>query len=340
MATLKKIATEAGVSIMTVSNVINGNRSKVSAATIQKINEIIRKYNYIPNLNARSLSKKSSKLIAVFFNTYSDEQNYFEDPYLSRLFGELESFIRQAGYFTIIRSIKVDENPAFILQSWNVDGAIFLNQQSHELVAELEASSKCPLVFIDTYPSRNIASLSVCTNDFKGGYIATKYLIQEGHRNIAFVGNYRKENRVVCERYNGYEKALLEAKLEPAEPIDIFTRYEDGLYIGKNYANEVYNVSAFFATADLLALGIIEGARLNGITVPNDLSVIGFDDLTLCTQIRPNLTTVSQNIKEKAKAAVDMLMKAISNPEENKNLTVTIDVELRIRQTVQKYINR
>ena len=183
MSTLKKIAEEAGVSIMTVSNVINGNHSKVSAKTIQKVNEIIRKYNYSPNLNARSLLKKSSRLIAVFFNTYSDSQNYFEDPYLSRLFGELESSLRMAGYFTIIRSIKKNENPAFILQSWNVDGAIFLNQQTKEMVSEIKSSSKCPLVFIDTYPSKGTDSLSVCTNDFKGGYIATKYLIEEGHKN-------------------------------------------------------------------------------------------------------------------------------------------------------------
>ena len=99
-------------------------------------------------------------------------------------------------------------------------------------------------------------------------------------------------------------------------------------------------MSAIFATADLLALGIIEGARLNGITVPNDLSIVGFDDLKLCSQIHPNLTTVSQNIKEKAATAVELLMKAISAPEETDNLTITIDVELRIRQSVQKYINR
>ena len=185
-------------------------------------------------------------------------------------------------------------------------------------------------------------SLSVCTNDFKGGYIATKYLIEEGHKNIAFAGSYHEENRVVCERYNGYEKALLEAGLElkPYQLINTFTRYEDGLIIGKNFANELYNVSAIFATADLLALGIIEGARLNGITVPNDLSIVGFDDLKLCSQIHPNLTTVSQNIKEKAATAVELLMKAISAPEETDNLTITIDVELRIRQSVQKYINR
>lgn len=340
MSTLKKIATEAGVSIMTVSNVINGNHSKVSAKTIQKVNDIIRKYNYTPNLNARSLSKKSSKLIAVFFNTYGDEQNYFEDPYLSRLFGELESFIRQAGYFTIIRSMKENENPSFILQSWNVDGAIFLNQQPPDIVVDLTSSAKCPLVFIDTYPIDGLNSLNVCINDFKGGYIATKHLIEEGHKNIAFVGYLKEENKVVCERYNGYERALLEANIEPYEPINIFTRYEDGLYVGKNFANEVYNVSAIFATADILALGIIEGARLNGITVPNDLSIVGFDDLSLCTQIRPNLTTISQNIKDKAKAAVDLLMKAISSPEKYKSFNVTVDVELRIRQTVQRYLNR
>ncbi|OYP10383.1 LacI family transcriptional regulator, partial [Lachnotalea glycerini] len=80
MATLKDIAKEAGVSIMTVSNVINGKYSKVSSKTITLIQELVKKYNYVPNLSARSLSMKSSKLIAVFINTYEVKQNLFKDP--------------------------------------------------------------------------------------------------------------------------------------------------------------------------------------------------------------------------------------------------------------------
>lgn len=337
MATLKDIAKEAGVSIMTVSNVINGKHSKVSDQTIELIEELVKKYNYVPNLSARSLSKKSSKLIAVFINTYEPTQNHFKDPYISELFGELESLIRQSGYYAIIRSVETVENVSTILQNWNVDGAIFISQQTEEAMNQILENSKCPIVFIDSYNKNNPKAIMVGVDDYKGGYIATKHLISNGHRNIAFAGCYSETNEIVSHRYKGYRKALEESGIPYMEEnlINTFTRYEDGINIGRELANHKYDVSAVFAAADLLALGIIEGARINGCVVPNDLSVIGFDNLDLCTLVTPKLTTVSQDVKKKAFCAVNLLldaMKAVELPSQN----ITLDVQLEVRQTVQK----
>ncbi|BCN31492.1 LacI family DNA-binding transcriptional regulator [Anaeromicropila herbilytica] len=339
MATLKDIAIEAGVSIMTVSNVINGKHSKVSDQTITSIQELVKKYNYVPNLSARSLSKKSSKLIAIFINSYEAKQNLFKDPYISELFGELESLIRQSGYYAIIRSVETVENVSTILHNWNVDGAIFISQQPKEAMNEILEHSKCPIVFIDSYNNDNPKAIMVGVNDYKGGYIATKYLISNGHRKIAFAGCYSETNEIVSQRYQGYRKALEESNIPYVEEnlINTFTRYEDGINIGRDMANHNYDVSAVFAAADLLALGIIEGARINGCVVPNDLSVIGFDNLDLCSLVTPKLTTVSQDVKKKAESAVNLLLDAINQvdiPSQN----ITLDVQLEVRQTVQKKV--
>jgi len=337
MANLKDIAKEAGVSVMTVSNVINGHYDKVSAQTVELIQKLIQKYNYVPNLNARSLSKRSSRMIAVFANTYQPGDNIFKDPYLSELFGELESMIRKAGYYAIIRTVENVVNGSTLLQNWNVDGAIFMSQQSEESMSQIIENSLCPIVFIDSFHKANPNALTVCVNDYKGGYIATKYLISNGHKRIAFAGCYSESNPIVSRRYDGYRDALKEAGIpyEDSFLINTFTRYEDGLNIGRDIANKQIDITAVFAAADLLALGIIEGARLNGCMVPKDLSVIGFDNLDLCSFVTPKLTTISQDVHKKAEQAVNLLLDAIHEKPQLEH-TVTLDVQLVVRQTVQE----
>jgi LacI family transcriptional regulator len=335
MANLKDIAREAGVSVMTVSNVINGHHAKVSSQTIELIQELVQKHNYVPNLSARSLSKRSSKIIAIFANRYFSDENLFKDPYLSELFGELEAMIRQAGYYAIIRTVQNLDNVSTLLRNWNVDGAIFLSQQSEESMNQMITNSHCPIVFIDSYHASNPDALMVGVNDYKGGYIATKHLISNGHRKIAFAGCYSETNPIVSHRFHGYLDALKEADIPYEESflINTFTRFEDGLKIGREIANKDYDITAVFAAADLLALGIIEGARLNGCLVPKDLSVIGFDNLALCSFVTPKLTTISQDVYKKAEKSVQLLLDAINESIDQHE--IILDVQLEVRQTVQ-----
>lgn len=337
MATLKEIAKEAGVSIMTVSNVINGNYAKVSKETISNVQEIIKKYNYSPNLNARSLAKRSSKIIAIFVNTYFEHENVFKDPYLSELFGEVECFIRSNGYYAIIQSVTDIENASTLLQNWNADGAIFLSPQKEADMNQLIDRNSCPIIFIDSYNKSRSDSLIVGIDDYKGGYLATKHLIENGHRKIGFAGYYSKENSVVSQRFEGYRAAMEEhgIPIQDSYLIHTLTTYEAGMDIGKDLANHRNGITAVFATADLLALGIMEGARLNGCMVPKDLSLVGFDNLELCSKITPKLTTVSQNVHNKAKTCVELLVNAIQK-KELPNPRIICDVHLEVRETVKK----
>lgn len=282
------------------------------------------------------IETEKSKMIAILINAYILEFNVFSDPYMSELFGEIETTIRSAGFYTIIQTVDNIQNAATLLRNWNVDGAVFLTSQKEEDINFLREQNICPMVFLDSYCKHDSDYLSVNIDDYKGGYIATKYLLSNGHKKIAFAGSYCEENDVIIMRYRGYVDALKEFGLseDDALLIDTFTRYEDGLVIGRDLANHKYDITAIFATSDHLALGIIKGCTMNGFVVPNDLSVIGFDNLNLCTIATPELTTISQNVHEKAVAAVRLLLDAIEEkPLESRN--VTCDVELAIRQTVQ-----
>ncbi len=334
MATLKDIADAAGVSMMTVSNVINGNDKKVSEKKKQLILNLIEKYHYVPNLSARSLTSKSSKIIGVILSSKNPHENFFTNPYTSELFGEIETLVREKGYFIIVSTTQSINSVSTLLKNWNVDGAIFLTYQDHKSMKKVLEHNKCPIVFIDSH-DQSTSALTIGIDEFKGGYIATKHLIQKGHKKIAFTGSYRDGSIIIDQRHQGYLAALKEAGLPYSEEllIDTFTRYEDGIIIGKDIANKKHDITAVFATADILAIGIMEGARLGGYHVPEDLSIVGFDNLQLCSYVTPKLTTISQNVHHKASAAVNLLLEAI-NDESLRGKTVTLDVQLEVRQSV------
>lgn len=342
MSIIKEIAAEAGVSVMTVYNVINGKYSKVSAKNIELINELIKKKKYVPNMSAKSLSVKSTKIIGVIVPLGEGDYNFFKDPYLSELIGIVEHALRKKGYYAMIRSVSHASDISTLLKTWNMDGAIFLLPYYDKIVHKIVANNDLPMVFLDSY-SNSQDILSVGINDYKGGYIATKYLINMGHRNIAFAGPVEPEHveSVVNQRFKGYKAALQDANIEyrddlvfPAMPV-----YDMGVQVGQQIAERKGEITAVFASADIMAIGIMEGARRNGFVIPNDLSIIGYDNIEASIFSSPKLTTISQNISKKGEYAIELLIEQINNRNVPQKRTV-LDVELIERQSVVPYSSR
>lgn len=336
MATLKDIAIEAGVSIMTVSNVINGNHSKVSKKNINIINDLIKKYNYVPNLTARSLTAKSSKIIGVIVPFCDSNDNIFKNPYISELFGVIQNIIRERGYYLMMRSVRNVSDISALLKNWNMDGAIFLMPDYDNIIYSILKENKLPMVFLDSY-SKIDSILSVGINDYKGGYIATRYLINNGHKKIMFAGPFNKDNTLILQRLQGYKDALSEFNIpyNDSLAVNMDPTYEMGIALGRSISNKEFDVTAVFTTADIMAIGIMEGARINGMIIPNDLSLIGFDNLLPSTYVTPKLTTISQDIESKGKTAVNLLLDYLENNcvENNK---IVLDVEIIERQSVKQ----
>jgi len=335
MSIIKEVAAEAGVSVMTVYNVINGNYSKVSEKNIELIKELLKKKNYVPNLTAKSLSAKSTKIIGIIVPLGEGDYNFFKDPYLSELIGVFEHLVRKKGYYAMIRSLSHAEDISTLLKTWNMDGAIFLLPYYDHIVDNILAENELPMVFLDSY-SDNPDMFSVGIDDYKGGYTATKYLIGLGHTKIAFAGPIEDENvkSVVNQRFKGYKDALKEANIEFKESL-IFPYmpvYDMGIVVGREISRRKGEITAVFSTADIMAIGIMEGARLNGYVIPKDLSIIGFDNIEASIFCYPKLTTISQNIPKKAEHAFELLMKQINNEPFTEKREV-LDLEIIERQS-------
>lgn len=331
--TLKDIAKEAGVSTMTVSNVVNGRFGHVSEHTVTRINEIIKKYNYTPNMSARSLSAKRSKIIFLIIPLSKTETNMFYSPYISSLVGTMEYQLRILGYYAMIRSVHDLEELDALFKNWPADGAIFLLPDFDSFIDLILKHIHIPLVFLDSCQNRN-DMINVGCDDEKGTYLATRYLINMEHRDIAFAADY-KNNPLLTARFFGYCRALQESNISVRKEL-IFEEppdYNCGVQIGRMIAASKTPISAVVATSDYNAVGIMEGARLGGLKIPTQLSVIGFDDLPFCQYCSPKLTTINQNIEAKAHAAIELLIEKITTGKLTQN-RIVIDVKLIERQSV------
>jgi LacI family transcriptional regulator len=313
MTTIKDIAQAVGVSCTTVSNVIHGRAGRVSAETIALINETIDKLGYVPNMSARSLVSSSSKVIGMISHLASNKkESIVEDPFHSAFIGSLERTLRENGYYLMVRTVETTSDLLSFLRNWNVDGLFCTGVFQDEFFDALSGLN-IPIVLIDSYVTHpNMCNVGL--EDYKGGYTATKYLIEKGHKNIAFASPNIRERGVVYERFLGFKDALAEANI-PFHPEFVFEQeldVETTIALGKHLANRT-DITAVFATADILAAGIISGLQQSGKKVPDDISIIGFDDINLCQLTFPQLTTIHQDAPLKGKLAVNFLIDQLEN---------------------------
>lgn len=320
MATIKDIAQEAGVSVVTVSNVIRGAKSHVSKATYEKVTKLIEKHHYTPNMMARTLVTKNSHLVG--FIKYegplkADEKNgeipsdgtLQFDPFFELLLRSAGQILSSKNYYVMIKAVTTKQEFQNVCDNWNLAGLIVYGVHGSCFFNE-PLKTKIPCLFIDSY-IQNEEGYHVGLDDYEAAYGATEYLISKGHRNIAFASPVIFESGVVRERFEGYKAALLKGGIQ-FEPKNVYEvpSLSNGILLGKKIA-ERGDLTAVFSTADLLALGIMSGLHRSGKKIPRDISVMGFDDLFECNLSIPTLTSVRQNVRKKAEAAVNNLIDLI-----------------------------
>lgn len=331
---LKMIAKQAGVSTATVSNVINGNHHKVSRETLQKVQKIIEENDYKPNATARSLASKKSKIIGVVIPFIGTGENFFANPYNAHMLALLEEYIRNQGYYLMVRCVGrcADVVPQFA--SWNVDGVIFFGALRED-IEELRSRLDVPTVYIDTY-AEDLGIANVGIDDYKGGYLAAGYLLSKGHREIAFVGPGVNLPSVIRARYAGFCDACREqgVKITHEHHFEANTLYQSGVTAGQRIAMSHRRFTAAVVMSDIAAFGVMEGLRMCGRNVPNDVSVIGFDNLPEDQYSNPKLTTVSQHMDEKARQVGEVLFRLIRG-EAVEQWSQRVDVEIVERQSVK-----
>lgn len=328
---LSDIAEAAGVSVMTVSNVMNGKRARVSDATIARVREIADRLGYVPNIPARSLAAGRSHIVGALVPV-GENNSLLVSPHTVALIGGIEQHLRHRGYHVLLRGIERAGEIAEAIRGWSLDGAILAEFRESDI--DGIRVDGVPLVAIDSY-SANPRTIGVRTDDRAGGRLAGARLAAAGHRCVLFAGPPVEGSGVVGERYAGFREACLEAGI-PADAIEVaevIPTFLDGRAFAGRLRQEHPHVTAVFATADVLAIGIMAGLADAGISVPDDLSIIGFDDLDVSAYVRPGLTTIAQDMDAKVAEASRLILDEIER-DEGPRAPVSLGVELVERDTV------
>ena len=309
--TIKDIARLADVSPMTVSNVINGRPAKASAETIERINAAIAALGYTPNLSARALASKASRLVGVLI-PFTEDRNalLLNNPFYAQIISAIEGALRKAGYYMMLAGVSESEAPVDMLAGWNVDALIVLGVYRERLFEQLKARN-LPTLLIDSYVD-DAHFYRLGTDDEQAAFEATSYLINKGHRDIAVATGVIRPSGVVERRVAGYRRALESAGLsyQPSRVLDGSVTFEWGMEAAERLG-ALPSVSAVFCTADLIAAGVLAGLHKAGRRIPEDVSVVGFDNLPIAAMVYPALTTIDQSIDAKGRQAGEMIAAAL-----------------------------
>lgn len=305
VTTIYDIAKKAGVSTATVSKVINGYPG-ISAGTVQRIQKICEEMSYPPNSVARGLATKKSSAIGIFFK--DDINSGFRDPFLQDILASFKDVVGSAGYDLVFFS---DNSPNNHLKSYvdqatnrNVDGVLLLGIQRTDPHLESLATGNIPCIAIDLDLVGSRAGF-ITSDNSDGAIKAVRHLLEMGHTEIGLIHSDVMSTKQGHDRFMGFRQAMQNFHL-PIHPEWLLSgeATESGGYDACLRLLENENLpTAIFCTGDLCALGAIRALNEKGYKVPDDVSLIGFDDLSLLRYVKPGLTTIRQDKEPNWKAS-------------------------------------
>ncbi len=330
------IAKHVNVSSAAVSYVLNGKEGKVSEATKKRIYKAMDELGYTRDHAAVSLSTGKSHLIGISLPLNATSEAFFNNPFYGEFLGSFEEVLQEKGYDVIMCSNQTVSGFERWYKSRALDGIVVLGSLSKDMEKAL-TEMNAPTVLVDVYEDYSAPFTNIRIDDERGEYLAVHHLIELGHKKIGFVGG-PSASIVNYKRYCGYEKALLENNI----PIDkklvfhTLTTLEGGYSMGETIKNKLSSMSAVAVDADIVAIGLIRRLLELGVNLPNDLSVVGFDDIQPAQYIHPTLTTVHQDIREKGRLSARTILEEINNKSTSKKNYV-IESSILVRNSTLKY---
>ncbi|KZE73124.1 LacI family transcriptional regulator [Paenibacillus elgii] len=301
------VAKKSGLSVVTVSRVLN-NSPSVREKNRQKILQAIKELNYIPNSAARTLVRGKTGVIGLTITALGD-------TVFDCIVKRVNDRLKQSGYFLAISisnetDHELEEASSFLFQEDRVDGIIVLSPvREEQYIAELEIKG-IPYVVIDNQNEHaNISTINV--DNYKGGYEATKHLLSLGHTRIAHVSG-EVLFLSARERQKGFIDALADEGLSPFLIANSRFGIRSGYQVMRDWIQSGQVPTAVFAGDDAIALGVVEALEAGGYRVPEDVSVIGYDDQELASEVHPRLTTIRQPAGQMGEYAVKVLLDKIN----------------------------
>jgi len=329
-ASIYDVAKRAGVSIKTVSRVVN-RQTNVSDETRTRVKEAVDALSYRPNIFARGLASERSFLIGLLCDAPAAGSGYIAALQLGIL-----SRCREEGYHLIVESLD-GQNPNLgrqvqsLVTESSLHGVV-LTPPLCDAPVVIEALTRAHTPFVRIAPEKPLAgSIDVRIDDRKAAYDMTAYLIALGHRRIGFIKG-KPEHGAASARFEGYRAALAQAGLPFVEELCVqgFFSYQSGMEAGERLLSLKKRPSAIFAANDDMAAAVLACAQRFNLKIPQQLSVAGFDDSIVAEVVWPRLTTCRQPIRQMAEAAVSML---ITRPKEDGPFERRLDHELVVRES-------
>jgi Transcriptional regulators len=332
---MKGIAELANVSVATVSRVINNN-GRFSKETQEKIQAIIAEYGYVTNMAAKSLRMSKSKTIGLIVPNIDNE-------WFSQLVLEIENFFFKEDYSVFICNTSQDENKEIAyfksLDSKLVDGIICIS--GIEQIPVDVITRNIPIVCIDRKPKDHSNAYYVESNHYSGGYLATEELIKQGCKRIVIVSR-NKTLSVNKQRLEGYRQALKDYHLKEYKELQLLLDPSKANYEGAREAmNQLIKkgipFDGIFATNDWRAYGAMVALIENNIKIPEQVKIIGFDDVFISQSCHPSLSTIKQDISGLAKKASDLLLRLMNDIDiEDDHKRYILPVEVIRRDSTKK----
>ena len=307
MTTIYQVAEKAGVSLSTVSRVLNGNKS-VNKQLRKKVEAAMSELNYRPNSIARSLASNRSDSIGVLVSELNS-------PFFGEMMEAIEAVLRAANKHVIItvghNDLAQEQDGVEFLISRNCDALILhVEALSDEQLYAIN-ESKIPLALVNRMVP-GLEDKCICLNNEKGGYLSTKHLIELGHRRIAYISGPLDKSDA-SERLAGHKRALMDAGIAFDKNLFFEGDYSEasGIQGLSSFMDKDVIFSALVCANDWMATGAMTRARDYDITLPDELSIVGFDNVIFARQVFPKLTTIHNPIKQMAEMAARNILRQV-----------------------------
>lgn len=331
--TIRDVARKSGLSLSTVSLVIN-NRGYVSPGTRESVQKVVRELSYHPTRSARGLASKTSGNIGFIL---SEEHFSQAEPFYTRIFLGTEFEARGHNYYILLTTVgnqfDPDEYvPRFLLER-NVDGIIIAGKVNEKLISHID-SLGLPIVLVD-YEIKRAHHSAVLIDNWRGATLAVEHLLSLGHKRIAFIGGDIRHPSIT-DRYEAYRNTLHMAGVFLEESYEVTDEEETSVGGGTSAAERLFasgaNPTAIFAANDAMAIGCMRYLKSRGMRIPQDVAIVGFDDIEISSHIEPHLTTIRVLKEEMGKIAVQRVVDSI-NAKTKTVVTTHVPVELIVRES-------
>lgn len=296
------IAEELGLSTATVSNVIHGKTKKISDETVKRVQELLEKRQYIPSMAGILLAQNDSRIVGIVINNHEKYENRaLEDAFIASSLNALSRELEQAGYFMMVKvTDRWDEIPRFA-SMWNMEGLVVIGFCAQDY-QKLRDSMHIPFVVYDGYFPESEKICNLIVDNYGGGRLVGAHLREMGHRRMLCIAdNYWCMDR---ERIEGCREGFGDGSVEFLQIP--FGREERNAFY-QEQLEKLRTCTAVFAVSDYYAVELLNFLTRAGVRVPEEISVVGFDNTPWCDQVYPPLTSVKQDTALRAKRAVQAL---------------------------------